>query len=124
MQLVGIARVNIGMDWQTDVTNQVATHGDHPDVEQDYDSGDDLIPRPTGSRPVVAMHAREMSHATSATADSEPVSVGRWWAAVLTAELRPPQARASQATIAAIRRHRTEDDTADPLIVPSEWGVF
>ena len=51
--------------------------------------------------------------------------VFRWWVPALTGELRAPAARVSALrNDAAIRRHRTEDDTSDPLIIPSEWGVF
>ena len=42
----------------------------------------------------------------------------------LTGELRPPQIRPSQAEGAGITRHKTEDDSTDPLVVPSEWGVY
>jgi hypothetical protein len=42
----------------------------------------------------------------------------------LTGELRPPQIRQQQAEGPGITRHKTEDDSADPLVVPSEWGVY
>ena len=42
----------------------------------------------------------------------------------LTGELRPPQIRPAQAEGPGITRHKTEDDNADPLVVPSEWGVY
>lgn len=51
--------------------------------------------------------------------------VHRWWVPALTGELRAPVPRVSALkTDAAVRRHRTEDDSVDPLIIPSEWGVF
>ncbi len=42
----------------------------------------------------------------------------------LTGELRPPQIRLTQAECMGITRHKTEDDSTDPLVVPSEWGVY
>jgi len=42
----------------------------------------------------------------------------------LTGELRPPQIRPAQVEGAGITRHKTEDDSTDPLVVPSEWGVY
>jgi hypothetical protein len=42
----------------------------------------------------------------------------------LIGELRPPQIRAAQVDGAGITRHKTEDDSTDPLVVPSEWGVY
>jgi hypothetical protein len=42
----------------------------------------------------------------------------------LTGELRPPQIRSAQVEGAGITRHKTEDDSTDPLVVPSEWGVY
>jgi hypothetical protein len=42
----------------------------------------------------------------------------------LTGELRPPQIRPTQVDAAGITRHKTEDDSTDPLVVPSEWGVY
>jgi hypothetical protein len=50
--------------------------------------------------------------------------VARWWVPVLTGELRAPHPRVAQLQPEAVRRHRTDDDSADPLIIPSEWGVF
>jgi hypothetical protein len=88
-----------------------------PDIEIDPSAEADGTPRvpdrPTGTVPDVLRGVLAGS------------PVGRWWVPALTGELRAPLARPAQLKHdAAVRRHRTEDDTADPLIVPSEWGVF
>jgi hypothetical protein len=50
--------------------------------------------------------------------------VARWWVPALAGELRAPADRNALARSPAILRHRTEEDVPDPLIIPSEWGVF
>jgi len=62
---------------------------------------------PRGSRPATA-----------------PSAVASFLVPALTGELRPPQIRPTQAEGPGITRHKTEDDSVDPLVVPSEWGVY
>lgn len=81
-----------------------------PAVTYDEDSGH---PAPTGTVPGALRALDALS------------PVERWWVPALTGELRAPVVRAgANQRDPAVRRHRTEDDGSDPLIIPSEWGVF
>jgi hypothetical protein len=50
--------------------------------------------------------------------------VGRWWVPALAGELKAPQRSTTLLKGPGVHQHRMDDEQADPLIVPSEWGVF
>ena len=75
------------------------------------------VPLAPGRRPTGTIPA-----ALRVAAITSPVA--RWWVPVLTKTLRVTTPRATQLPSEAVRRHRAEDDAQDPLVIPSEWGVF
>ena len=50
--------------------------------------------------------------------------VGRWWVPALAGEMKAPVRASGLARSPGVVQHRMDDEGADPLIIPSEWGVF